>query len=74
MGLAGRKTKQRIGVDPRNLTWSNGMYKSRLRFYLSALISFVFLRLRLSEVRCKVSTESGMDEWNRFGCIWGGTY
>lgn len=24
MGLAGRKTKQRIGHDPRNLTWANG--------------------------------------------------
>ena len=26
MGLAGRKTKQRIGHDPRNLAWADGMF------------------------------------------------
>lgn len=25
MGLAGRKVKQRIGADPRNLAWANGV-------------------------------------------------
>lgn len=25
MGLAGRKIKQRIGTDPRNLTWADGI-------------------------------------------------
>ena len=24
MGLSERKTKQRLGADPRNLTWANG--------------------------------------------------
>ena len=28
MGLSGRKSKQRIGHDPRNLAWANGIYPS----------------------------------------------
>jgi hypothetical protein len=26
MGLSGRKVKQRIGKDPRNLSWADGQY------------------------------------------------
>jgi hypothetical protein len=31
MGLAERKVKQKIGNDPRNLTWSQGKYKVPVR-------------------------------------------
>ncbi|KAF8588874.1 hypothetical protein K439DRAFT_540963 [Ramaria rubella] len=35
MGLAGRKTKQRIGADPRNLTWSDDSSKFGAKYLQS---------------------------------------
>lgn len=32
MGLAGRKTKQRIGADPRNLAWSESISQNCIYF------------------------------------------
>ena len=36
MGLSGRKAKQRIGKDPRNLSWADGM---NLSFWIALVIS-----------------------------------
>lgn len=45
MGLSGRKEKQRIGHDPRNLSWADGMYRACVNECSFYLLMFVCLIL-----------------------------
>ena len=53
MGLAGRKTKQRIGNDPRNLSWADGTYKSQSTNNVPFSLIFIlrFLKMHLNSVK-----------------------
>ena len=44
MGLAGRKVKQRIGNDPRNLSWADGTPRTFVTFRKADVLTFWQMR------------------------------
>ena len=63
MGLAGRKTKQRIGHDPRNLAWADGMFVFSYTYRISCTrpLTHCFLHIDAAKFGQQYLSKFGWD-------------